>query len=234
MITNDPLAVAVETAERGNFIFGEVQVSAQFVVLQKGVGKSTFIDGTHSPQDRRTEVTFIVNPIEQSGLTQLITRAMLAESAEWSRIVWPSLRDDCKVAQVREIDNKFVKVELVKTGRKWNDRKTGEEREGTTFKFHAVYQTLEACKSAYLAEGYSDRSSNITYVNDAVADAMAVDMTQNAHNPERESCKAFLPMLVKSAAGNRQQLATVLASMSPLNKYFHVDSPEVVALLNAA
>jgi hypothetical protein len=58
-------------------------------------------------------------------------------------------------------------------------------------------------------------------------------MTPNAANPERESYKAFLPTLVKAANGDKQQLATMLAGMSPLNKYFTVDSPEVVALLAA-
>ena len=63
---------------------------------------------------------------------------------------------------------------------------------------------------------------------------MAIDMTANAHNPERESSKAFLPMLVKAAGGDLNQLKLTLASMSPLNKYFTIDSPEVQALLKAA
>lgn len=231
MITNDPFAAAVEAAERGSFIFGEVQVTAQFVVLQKGVGKATFVEGTHKPEERRTEITFVVNPIEQSGFTQLVTRAMLAESAEWSRIVWPSLRDDCGIKQVREIDSKFVKVELVKTGRKWTDRKTGEEREGTTFKFHAVYPTQAECKAAYSADGYSDRSSNITYVKDEVSTAASAPAANDA---ERDAMLAFLPALVKQANGNIQMLGQLLNSMPMIAKYFTVNSPEVQSLLKAA
>lgn len=232
-MTNDPFAVAVEVAERGNFMYGQIQVTAQFVALQKGVGKSTFIDGVHKPEDRRTEITFVLNPIEQSGMTQLITRSMLAESAEWTRIVWPSLRDGCKMTQVRELDNKFAKIELVKNGRKWNDKNTGEEREGTTMKFHAVYKDQAACVTAYLADGNSVRDNNDTNNSDGAA-AMAVDMTPNADNPERSAMLQFLPALIKQANGNTQMLDQLLNSMPMIKKYFNLTSPEVQQLLNAA
>jgi len=43
-----------------------------------------------------------------------------------------------------------------------------------------------------------------------------------------------LPALVKGANGDLTKLAQILASMSPVNKYFTVDSPEVQALLQVS
>jgi hypothetical protein len=228
MLHFDPLADAVEAAERGNFYYGQVQVSGSYVVLMKGAGKQTFIEGTHELKDRRTEVTFTLNPIEQSGLTQLITRSMIAESPEFSRQVWPSLRDGCGITALRDLDNKFVKVELVKNGRTWNDKKSGELREGTTFKFHAVFVDQAACLMAYEADGNTPRTSTPA---DA---AMAVDMTPSADNSEKEAMWAFMQTLIKQANGDKNTLASMLVGMPMITKYYTVDSPEVTPLLKAA
>jgi len=228
-ISNDPLAAAVESAERGSFFYGQIQVQGSFVKLQKGIGKSAWIEGQDDLKDRRTEITFTINPLDQTGFTQLITRSMLAESAEFSKIVWPSLRDACSVANLPDIDGKFVKTESVKSGRTWNDRKTGEPREGTTLKFHSIYDTEAFCVAGYEADGYTSKTT--TTEADPAGD---IDMTPNADNPEREAAKQFLVALVKQANGNKDALGTMLATMPMITKYFSVDGPEVAELMKVA
>lgn len=230
-ISNDPFAAAVEAAERGNFYYGSVQVSAVFVVLQKGVGKQTYIEGHHEPKDRCTEITITINPIEQSGLTQLVIRSFIAESAEFARIVWPSLRDACGLAQLRDLDGKFAKVETVKNGRKWNDKKTGEEREGTTFKFHALYVSQDACVKAYESDGNVSRTGTSTPVAATAPDPVVVDTS--ASNPERDTAMMFLNTLAKQANGNKEALAQIITSTPLISKYFTLNSPEVAALMAA-
>ena len=64
---------------------------------------------------------------------------------------------------------------------------------------------------------------------------MVVNMAPGAGtiNPELETAKAFLPALVKQAAGNKSALETMLNGMPMIAKYFNVNSPEVVTLMVA-
>jgi len=133
--------------------------------------------------------------------------------------------------QLNELNKKFVKMEIVEA-RKYKDKTTGELKSATTFKFHSVYVDKVACVAEFGKSGQPVSTLNVAPANNP-GDPMAIDMTANANNLERENSKAFLPMLIKAAAGDTNQLKTLIASMSPLNKYFTVDSPEVVELLKA-
>lgn len=228
----DPMNAAVEEAERPNFIYGQLEVSAAFIQF---VNSKKIVWTEHDDaKERRTEVTMVINPIEETGLTQLFTRSTICGNrGEWADIIWPSLRDVCGIKELRAADKKFVKVEIVKTGRKYRNR-NGEEVENTTFKFHGLFTDKAGCVSAFSADGGTPKSTLNVAPSNNPGDPMAIDMTANASNLERENSKAFLPMLIKAAGGDTNQLKTLIASMSPLNKYFTVDSPEVVELLKAA
>lgn len=229
----DPMNTAVEEAERPNYIYGQLEVSAAFIQF---VNKKKTVWTEHDdPKERRTEVTMVINPIEETGLTQLFTRSTICGNrGEWADIIWPSLRDVCGIKELRAADKKFVKVEVVKTGRKYTN-KNGEEVENTTFKFLGLYADKSGCVSAFSADGGTPIKNTLhTAPTNNPGDPMAIDMTPNANNLERENSKAFLPMLIKAAGGDTNQLKVLIASMSPLNKYFTVDSPEVVELLKAA
>lgn len=223
----DPMAAAVEEAERPSFIFGQLEATAAFVQF---VDKRKTVWTEHDkPENRRTEVTLVINPLEETGMTRLFTRSAICNNTgEWADIVWPSLRDGCGIKALRDADKKFVKVEIVKTGRKYTN-KAGEEVENTTFKFLALYADKSACVSEFLASGQP--RSTLTTANGQTPTSPA--QPADPSDMERENCRTFLPMLVKAAGGNRQTLAQNLAAMAPLNKYFNVDSPEVVALLAA-
>lgn len=230
---NDPFESAVKTAENSGKYYGQVEVACTYVTLTKGVGKKSYIEGKDSPKDRRTEISFTLNPIEEMGLSNLTQRSMLSESREWSDICWPSLRDACGLQKLQALDKKFVKIELVKNGRTWPDKKTGEIREGTTMKFIAIYGSEKECKTAYFNDGNSPRTATAP-----ADDAGTIDMSpgagaSTASNVEMETAKAFLPALVKASAGNKTVLATTLAGMPMISKYYNVNSPEVLQLLAA-
>ena len=226
----DILAEATNEAERPNFIFGQCEVSGQYVQF---VDKKKVIWTEHDDLNKRElEVTMVVNPIEETGLTKLMTRQFIANNyGEFATIVWPSLKN-CGLKQLNELNKKFVKMEIVEA-RKYKDKTTGELKSATTFKFHGVYADKAACVAELHKSGQPVSTLNVAPSSNP-GDPMAIDMTPNASNLERENSKAFLPMLIKAAGGDTNQLKTLIASMSPLNKYFTVDSPEVVELLKAA
>lgn len=227
----DAFDSAVNAAENRGIYYGKIEVSANYVVFSKGVGKLSYIENQHDAKDRRTEVSFVLSPIDEMGMANLVQRSIIAESDEWAKLVWPSLRDGCNVKNLRDTDGKFVKIHLIPNGRSWDDKKTGEKREGTTMKFTAIYASEAACKTAFIDDGNSVR---VPTAPDSTAAAMAVDMTPNAVNPERETAKAFLPALVKSSAGNPTMLATMITGMPIISKFFTIDSPEVRELMVAA
>lgn len=227
----DPLDAATQAGNRPDAYYGRMDVSAAFVKLTKGVGKGPWSENDPVDQ-RRTEVHLILNPLDVSGLNFLIERRLLAESSEWSKIVWASLRT-CGVKAVRDLNGKYVRAEMVKTGRSYPSKRTGEMQEETTFSFSAVYNTEAEAVAAYYAE-----------LGDAPADvdpAMAVDMgplptpatahtngNGSAPNPERETAQQFLNVLVKQANGDVNALAAALANMPMVSKYFTITSPEVL------
>lgn len=225
---HDPWAAAVEDAERGDFLWGQIQVDVNFVVLKKGYPKRTW-EEKDDPKDRSTEISFTLNPIGEMGLTKLIQRSVLSDArGEWGRIVWPSLRDACGLKELRPLDGKFVKIETVKNGRKWTD-KNGIQQEGTTFKFHAIFDSEKTCIDNYLGDGNvaktAARDDN---------DAMSIDMDTPVNNQEREAALAFLPALVKQTKGNVDMLKTMLDGMPMISKFFSVESPEVKQLMGGA
>lgn len=230
----DAFDSAVNAAENRGIYYGKVQISADYVVFSKGIGKLSYIEGQHEPKDRRTEVSFVLSPIDEMGMTNLVQRSMIAESDEWARIVWPSLRDDCGIKHPRELDGKFVKVQLVLNGRSWIDKKTNEKREGTTLKFLTIYANEAACKNVFIDDGNSVHVPNANAEPDSTAINASVNMTTPIDNPERETAKIFLPALVKSSGGDPATLAMLISQMPIIAKFFNADSPEVRELMKVA
>jgi hypothetical protein len=221
----DPFDAATQAGERLDTLYGRVDVSATFVKLVKGVGKQVWIE-SDGAEARRTEVQITLNPLDATGLTLLVERRLIAESRDWSGIVWPSLRD-LGLKNVRELNGKWVKAEMVKTGRTYTNKR-GDTSEETTFKFLAVYNTNDEATAAYFAaRGGGD------------GDPMAIPMgapatnisTNGNGNAERETALQFVSALVKQAGGDRGKLAGLIAQMPLISKYFTVDSPEVADML---
>lgn len=223
----DPFDAATEAGNRPDAFFGKMDVSAQFVKLVKGQGKSAFIEGQDDPQLRSTEVSLILNPLDCTKLTKNIERGVIAESREWSKVVWASLRD-LGVKNVREVHGKWAHIELVPSGRTWKNS-DGEEVKATTFKFVALFDTEADCVAAW--EALSGASQQ---AHSPVEDVPFGDEQPHTNDAEKAAAMQFLPHIVAANKHDLTALANALASMSPLNKYFTVNSPEVQALLKAA
>lgn len=221
----DPYDAATEAGERQPVYFGKLDVTASFVALIKGQGKVLWTEA-HGLEQRRTEIAIRLNPIDQMNQTRMVERSIIAESREWSAVVWASLRD-LGIRNARDINGKWAKIELVKSGRSWQNKTTGETVEGTTLKFLALYNSKAECEAAWEAENGGQAHSPASNGNGATAAASG----NGASDIERAAMLQFLPALVKAAQGNRTALAQSLANMPMVSKYFTVDSPEVQALL---
>jgi len=228
----DPFDAATQAGERLDSLYGKVEVSATFVKLIKGVGKQPWSE-SDGVDTRRTEVQITLNPLDCTGLTLLVERRLIAESRDWSGIVWPSLRD-LGLKNVRDLNGKCVKAAMVKTGRTYTNKR-GETSEETTFQFAAVFNTVEEATAAYYAErgGAPGASAD----NDPMAipfgaqPATNISTNGNGNGAERETAFQFVAALVKQSGGDRGKLAGLIAQMPLISKYFTVDSPEVQELL---
>ena len=214
----DPFDTATAAGEFAGVFYGKLEVTAQHVILKKGVGKVPFDENIHDLKDRCTAVSILLNPIDATGLTRLMTRDMIAESREFNNVVWPSCRD-LGLKNLRELHYKFAKAEMANTGRKWTTSE-GEEREATTFKFVAFYADEAECTVAYYAD--TGRKPE---------DDAAVASNGGGVSLERDTALQFLPALVKQAGGDRAKLAELIANMPMISTHFTIDSSEVQALL---
>lgn len=219
--TLDPMDDAVQAAESAGQYFGRLDVSAQYVTLKKGERKRLWMEGDNT-EGRVSEVTLRLNPHDISGLTRMVERQTLANSREWSNIIWPSLRE-LGFKSLRDIQGKWGHIALVKNGESYE--RDGVKVEKTTFKFLAVYELesdlIKAWEATHSAQAHTS-SSNST-----------VPAVSQGNEAEKAAAAQFLPHVVGANKHDRQALAAALASMSPINKYFTVDSPEVQALLEA-
>ena len=214
----DPMAAAVSDAESASHYFGRLQVDAQFVVLKKGQSKQVWSEGMDT-DGRTTEVIIRLNPLDVTGMTRMVERNVLSNSGEWSRIVWASLRD-LGVKQLRDIDNQWAHVSMVPSGRKWTN-KEGAEVIGTTFKFVKLFGLESDCVKAWEDLQGGTQAHSQPAAQPAVNDA------------EKAAAAQFLPHIVGANKHDLNALANALASMAPINKYFDINSPEVVSLLGA-
>lgn len=225
----DPLDHATTVAEQPDFRFGEVTVEGRFVVLVKGAGKHDFDPQIHEMKDRRTEVQITVYPLSESGLTNYDQRQVIAEMPEFTRIVWPSVKAQ-GMTSIRELNNKFVRYELVANGT--YTRKDGTTGTRTTFKFHEIFKDRDACLAAF-----NEARGNVHSPQDD-DDAAAVDMSpagnHNNDPVERETAKQFLAVLVKMHSNDDTALAAAIAGTPMVSKFFTVSSPEVAELRKAA
>lgn len=229
MTMQDPFAAASAAGSGNRMYFGQINVEAEFVALVKGQGKVAFDENVHGPDDRRTAVRFILNPIDAMNLSFLIDRDLIAESRTWSKIVWPSLKA-CSVSNLREIEGKYVKAELVPTGRTWQGRNGTMEE--TTLKFHAIYDDAASCAIAYGVET-AQSLDDLAQDEDPALSVPFGDEKPAGDDAQKATAAAFLPALVNQANGDMAELANLLSQAPIVKDFFTVDSPEVQKLLKA-
>lgn len=227
----DPFDAATQAGNRPDAFYGRMDVSASFVKLTKGVGKEAWTD-SDGADTRRTEVHMVLNPIDAANLSFLVERRPIAESNEWAKIIWPSLRN-LGLKNVRDLHGRYVRVDMVKTGRTYTSKR-GDTAEEVTFNFTHIFDSEAAATAAY----YAERGGAPAPDDDP---AGAIDMgpvskpaapaTNGNGNAERATAEQFLGVLVKQAGGDVAVLSGLIANMPLVNKYFTVTSPEVLSLM---
>jgi hypothetical protein len=202
--------------------WGQLQVDAWLCVLVKGRGKVPFDPAVHSEDKACTALNIAVVPLAEQNVQFAVERELIAESNEWIKIVWPSLRKLGFVSP-RDAKGKWVKCHFVPSGRTYTD-KSGNEREATTFEFLELYPDEAACRAAYqAASGHVD--------DDDVPDVGSDPLPQN--DGRKTAAFEFVKVLVKTTHGNRDDLAREMAGIAMIAEFFTVDSPEVQELLAA-
>jgi hypothetical protein len=230
MAVADPMDSAVKDAESAAQFFGKLDISAQFVILRKGQQKTTWHEGMDM-DGRTTEVSIRLNPLDCTGMTRMIERQVISNSGEWSKTVWPSLRD-LGVKALKEIHGKWAHVAMVPNGRSWAN-KEGQTVTGSTFRFIKLFDLKSDAVKEWEAQ-FGGSQAHTPSGNGTNGNGAASQAVSQANDAEKAVAAQFLPALVKGAKGDLVELSKTLASMSPVNRYFDINSPEVQQLLKVA
>lgn len=225
----DPFVSADEAKPQPSRWWGEVQVDAQYVVLEKGVGKVPFDPQQHSLDRRVTAVFISILPLDAHQANFPLERNMIAEFPEWTKIVLPSLK--ALNVTLRELNGCHACVEVVPTGRTYQSN--GETREATTFKFVKLFENYEECTINYHRRFEAAEEAPASATEQApVAD------NGDGGGKEKQAMLGFLRVIVRNAAQGQTDLAVVresvaanIAGFPVVSKYFTVDSPETAQLI---
>lgn len=241
----DPFAAAMAAKPREPVYWGNLQTDAYFVILEKGIGRVPYQEGVHPPERKVTAVDLSLLCISEQNIQNPIERSVIAEFGEWTRFILPSLKD--LGVELRDLNDKFVKIKVVPTGRKYpvkdaEGNPTGEQRDATTFKFLQVFADENECVSDYLS-GIEEapEEESIPGFDSEVQPAPQPQAGGNGDSAEKQTAKKFLEVLVNNAVNGQEDLTviqnTLAASLenTPLvSKHFQVDSPETLELILAA
>lgn len=232
-IVNNPPEQALD-------VYGQAKINAWPCMLVSGQGKLPYDSNARTPEGQPyrayTAVDVSVDPLSESGMQFETKRSSLAEFGEWKDITWPSLKG-LGILNAQEIEGKFVRIELVPTGRKYTNSQ-GEEREAKAIKFTHVFADRAACVAAYTQEHKGN--GNGSNINATFQAAQAAPMN-NSGDREQQTALTFAKAFVTNAMRNnnrdidkaRAVLAGMLATNPIVSKFYSVDSPEIVALMAA-
>jgi hypothetical protein len=222
-MSDDPMQSAMDATLTPRSLFGQVSIDTWYCILQKGTGKVPYDEGVHGRDERRTAIDITITPLAGTMRDPRPTkREMIAESNEWVRVVLPSLKG--LGTNLAGLQNRWVRFQLVPSGRKYTDKQSGEPREATTVKFLTLYPTEQAAMDAYQAERGGMPQT---------AQAAPTQQAAPAVNQERDAAYKFLEVLVGMHGKDLAKLATEIANLPTVAKYFTVNSPETQALLRA-
>lgn len=231
----DPFASASDPVQQNFDLFGQVEINAWACALVKGAGKMPF-DPTNPDHKRYTAIDVFIQPLLEIDVKypKSLECHWIAEFPEWAKITLPSIKA-AGVANVREVNGKWARVARVPNGKRYEKKDkatgqpTGEYADETTFKFVAIYDTEDACRAAYLANGGTPGNGHVA------ASVSNPDDTEKATN------LAFLKVIVTNAVRGKTDLGeaqdavgVALLQYPTVAKYFTVDSDETVALISEA
>lgn len=215
---NDPFEAADEAKEPvyNKVFFGQVFFDLYYCALIKGQGKVPFDSQVHKPEQKRTSIGLTIVPLTGSNATYSFERNLIAESKEWASVILPSIK--ALGLTTRELHSRFVQIEIVPTGEKYQDKNTKEWKEKTTAKFIKVFADEATCQAAADSVFGASNTEQPT-------------IPQNG-NAEREVALKFLPALAHQAGKDREKMKALLEQNTLVGKYFDITSPEVLEVLD--
>lgn len=233
----DPFAAASnpDVATPNYDLFGLIELNAYGCALIKGQGKTPWEALTPEQQTANKRVTAIqmyVQPLPEIDVRypKQWECDWIAEYATWASVTLPSIKAQ-GFENVREINGKWARIARVDSKDKPYDKKdangnlTGEKAVKKTFQIVAIYDTEDACREAYIANGGKPTDDIAKVVIDA-GDA------------EKNAASAFLKVIVANACKGKTitddwkgAINTSLTQYPTVAKHFTADSPEVTELV---
>ena len=240
IVDDDPYASAGTATLRPRDYYGQLSVDAWYCKLVKGQGKVPWDKAADSIDNRVTALTIELQPLADSGVTFALKRELIAESADWVKTTWPSLRA-CGVQSVKLADGIWVKLVQQETGRSFRG-KDGEQRQATTFKILTVYPDQAACEAAYKAAHGDPAADEIQDIDlgdgrrpQAQAQPQATQATMTADDArKRETARQFLLAIARQKHGNLDEVKVAVAAMPMITQAFDPNSNEFMAVVAEA
>lgn len=241
----DPMDAASNPSLPVFELWGKLEVSAWYCALVKVQGKVPFDANIHDK--RFTAIDLFIQPLPEQNITNAKSCEdhMIAEDNDWIKITWASIKA-LGIDSLRTVNGKWARVEKVNgkpyyekgpDGKpaKFNAQGQKNEPKGyeKKFKVIALFDTEDACRTAYFASGNTDKGS----VNSPV---MVTDAPADNSETERNTALAFLAVIVPNAVKSKTTseekkvaVSLALTQYPTVNKFFTADSAEVVALMGA-
>lgn len=220
----DPWEESAHATAPTNAFYGQISLDMWPCVLIKGQGKVPF-DPTRDPEDnRRTAVDIAITPLAGSRAQFSIVRSIIAQSPEWYKHIWPSLKA-LGLTNPKQAVGKWCKLERVPTGKTYRSNRDGVERDELVIKFLALYDTEDECRAAYEADtgqpaSASDDDEPIPGFEDVRTNAAP------AEDPQRKMAISFLQAIAKQHKGDMDAIKRAVGNVSLITLHFDPESDE--------
>jgi hypothetical protein len=213
------------TTFEGKF-WGKLQLDAWLCALVKGVGKVPYDPAVHERPATALDMDIIPLPEMNIHSDKLLKRALIAESADWSKTIWPSLRE-LGIVNLKDAPGKWFSVELVPQIK---------DPQYTVYKFTKMFETEAECRADY----FISNGGAPVATQPAPAASTPTNGNGNGNGSEKAAAFQFAKVIVnnvmKASVGKpldetMTAVGKKLAEYPTVNKFFTSDSPEIVELM---
>lgn len=233
MSNYDPWNDAADAQPPNSAFYGQVHIETWPCVLVKGKGKVPFDAGQHSEDQRCTALEITVTPLAGSRANFTLVRSIIAQSAEWYKRIWPSLKA-LGIKNPKDAVGKWCKLERVPTGKTYRSSRDGQERDELVMNFLALYATEDACRAAY----ESDTGHKADTDADGVGPIPGFEETRSnappADDPQRKMAISFLTAIAKQHKGDMDKIKAAVGNVSLITLHFDPTSDEFRAIVAEA